>query len=573
MNRQEVITHYQNNPTVSVLIVGAGVNGIGTFRDLALQGVDVLLVDKGDFCSGASAASSHMVHGGIRYLENGEFRLVREAVQERNCLIENAPHYVKPLPTVIPIFKIFSGLFNAPLKFLGLLNKPSERGALVIKIGLILYDAYTRGQGIVPSHQFKNQAASLEEFPLINPQVRFTALYYDGAMHSPERICVELLLDGEAAHLDAHALNYVALDSAQGGSVMLQDQLTNVEFQIQPKIVINAAGPWIDFANAKMNLQTHFIGGTKGSHLILDNPELRRAIGENEFFFENQDGRIVLIYPLKDKVMIGTSDLPIDDPETARCTEDEIDYFFKMVPIVFPEIPITREQIVFQFSGVRPLPAADVNQPGQISRDHSIKVIPPGEVLEFPIYNLIGGKWTSFRAFSEEVTDECLDVLRIDRKVKTFNLEIGGGKDYPQNRDAADAWIKATAQDTNLSTERICKLFERYGTRAAIAAEYIAQDIDVPLVSLPNYSRREVEFIAQTEKVVHLDDFLLRRSMLAKLGQLSLGSINEVAQILGIMLGWSTEEQDIEMARILNLLKDAHAVKLHKRDNTFKAPG
>ena len=103
--RQEILDHYRQNPEVTVLIIGGGINGIGTFRDLSLQGVNVLLVDRGDFCSGASAASSHMIHGGIRYLENGEFRLVREAVEERNNLIENAPHQVKPLPTIIPIFK------------------------------------------------------------------------------------------------------------------------------------------------------------------------------------------------------------------------------------------------------------------------------------------------------------------------------------------------------------------------------------------------------------------------------------------------------------------------------------
>ncbi len=124
MNRNEILSHLKENPKVSVLIVGGGVNGIGTFRDLALNGVDVLLVERGDFCSGASAASSHMAHGGIRYLENGEFRLVREAVQERNRMIQNAPHLVKPLPTVIPMFKRFSGLLNAPLKFFRLLDKP-----------------------------------------------------------------------------------------------------------------------------------------------------------------------------------------------------------------------------------------------------------------------------------------------------------------------------------------------------------------------------------------------------------------------------------------------------------------
>ena len=108
MNRQEVLSHLKENPEISVLVVGGGINGIGVFRDLALNGVDVLLVERGDFCSGASSASSHMAHGGIRYLENGEFRLVREAVQERNRLLKNAPHLVKPLPTTIPIFNATS---------------------------------------------------------------------------------------------------------------------------------------------------------------------------------------------------------------------------------------------------------------------------------------------------------------------------------------------------------------------------------------------------------------------------------------------------------------------------------
>src|SRR5574339_934520 len=139
MNRDEIHSHLKENPKVSVLIVGGGINGIGTFRDLALNGVDVLLVERADFCSGASSASAHMAHGGIRYLENGEFRLVREAVQERNRLIQNAPHLVKPLPTAIPIFKRTSGLLNAPAKFFRLLDRPSERGSVIIKIGLIMY--------------------------------------------------------------------------------------------------------------------------------------------------------------------------------------------------------------------------------------------------------------------------------------------------------------------------------------------------------------------------------------------------------------------------------------------------
>ena len=147
--------------------------------------MDTLLIDRADFCSGASAASSRMAHGGIRYLENGDFRLVREAVQERNLMIRNAPSLVKPLPTTIPIFKTFSGILNTPLKFLGWLDKPSERGALIIKIGLIFYDAFTGKTRAVPRHVFDNHSASLIKYPRINPLVRYTATYLTESSSRP----------------------------------------------------------------------------------------------------------------------------------------------------------------------------------------------------------------------------------------------------------------------------------------------------------------------------------------------------------------------------------------------------
>lgn len=223
MNRQEILSHLKENPEVSVLIVGGGINGIGVFRDLALNGVDVLLVERGDFCSGASAASSHMAHGGIRYLENGEFRLVREAVRERNLMIRNAPHLVKPLPTAIPIFKRFSGLLNAPLKFFGKLDRPSERGSLVIKIGLMLYDAYTgrSSQRVVPRHKFLSRTASLEKWDRLNPAIVNTATYYDGAILQPERLAIEVLLDAEGDNPNARALNYVSMVGGMEDTVIL----------------------------------------------------------------------------------------------------------------------------------------------------------------------------------------------------------------------------------------------------------------------------------------------------------------------------------------------------------------
>src|SRR5258705_3166407 len=280
MNRNEIFFALKNKPNISVLIVGGGINGIGTFRDLALNGVDVLLVEKSDFCSGASSASSHMAHGGIRYLENGEFRLVREAVQERNRLLQNAPHVVKPLPTTIPIFKRFSGLLNAPLKFFGILDKPSERGSVIIKLGLMMYDAYTRprgGQRVVPKHRFLSRTESLAKWKQLNPKIVNTATYYDGAILNPERIAIELVLDAEAENPKAYALNYMSMVGGTEDTIIIRDELTDDSYEVHPKLVINAAGPWIDSATRKFGLSTRFIGGTKGWHLVLDHPELLQA--------------------------------------------------------------------------------------------------------------------------------------------------------------------------------------------------------------------------------------------------------------------------------------------------------
>jgi len=553
VNRTEILSSIQKKSQVSTLIVGAGINGAGTFRDLALNGVEVLLIDRGDFCSGASAASSHMAHGGIRYLENGEFRLVREAVQERNRMIENAPHLVRPLPTTIPIFKFWSGLFNAPLKFLGWLDKPSERGAFVIKIGLMLYDAYTYGAprrrfargagGTVPPHRFEGRTNSHHRFPRLHPNVRYTATYYDGSILSPERYTVELILDGEAEGPHARALNYVSLVGADGDRVKLRDELTGETYQTSPTLIINAAGPWIDRVNTDLGIADRYIGGTKGSHLVLDHPELRAAIGENEFFFENKDGRIVLIFPLLDKVIVGTSDIPIENPDEARCTAEEIDYFFEMIGRVFPEIKLEREQIVFQFSGVRPLEYSHAKTTGQITRDHSIKEDKLGDI---PVYSLVGGKWTSYRAFAEQTTDKVLAFLGQARVADTKRLPIGGGRDYAALKD---------------SSEGNTPLFARYGSRCREVEAYQAGD-DAPLQHYPDMTRREVAFLAEKEKVVHLDDLILRRSLMAYLGQLNRPLIDELADSLAEVLGWSNAQKKTEIERTLEILQDRHGVKL-----------
>ncbi len=560
MNRKAILDAIRQNPERSVLIVGAGINGIGTFRDLALQGVDVLMLDRSDFCSGASAASSHMIHGGIRYLENGEFRLVREAVRERNLLLETAPHYVKPLPTTFPIFGWLTGLLNAPLKFLGLRDQPAERGAVVIKIGMLLYDAYTGSRRSTPRHSFMTRKQSLELYPYLNPDIVCTATYYDAAMPSPERLCIDLIRDAEMAFSGAQAINYLSVESAEGDTVTLRDGLTGHTLTLKPKAVINAAGPWIDLVNQTMGHEIHFIGGTKGSHIVLDHPDLRAAIGDHEFFFENDDGRIVLIFPLLDKVLVGTSDIRIENPDEAHCTGEEIAYFLTLIQKVFPSIEVAPSQIVFSFSGVRPLPSSKAGLTGQISRDHSVEIIEAGDGLSFPIYCLIGGKWTSFRAFSAQVTDQVLARLGRSRRIGTEGIPIGGGINYPRTEAERKTYLAALQEKTALPPERLEALLERYGTYADQVADFLAAAADEPLRHHAGYSRREIAFLAGHEKVVHLADLLLRRTLLAILGELMPALIEELAGIVGDTLAWSADRRQSEISRTVQILAERHGV-------------
>ncbi|RJP51078.1 MAG: FAD-dependent oxidoreductase, partial [Anaerolineaceae bacterium] len=376
------------------------------------------------------------------------------------------------------------------------------------------------------------------------------------------RLALEALLDGETD--GGRALNYVSLVKGENDTVTLRDELTGSTFDLRPKLLINAAGPWIDAANGTLGLSTRFIGGTKGSHLVLDHPELRKAIGENELFFENKDGRIVLIFPLYDKVILGTSDLPVDNPDNVVCTEDEVDYFIELVSRVFPDIKVGREHIVFHFSGVRPLAhTGSAKTTGQITRDHHIQVT-EGEWtgLGYPVYSLVGGKWTSFRAFAEQVTDKALAFLERDRQKSTHEIPIGGGRNYPRTSEEQKRYLDGLAAWTGFSSERVRALFERYGTRAEAVAIFLSKQPDQPLKSLPDFSRREIGFLCQQEQVVHLDDILLRRTMLAMLGRLTRVAVDEVADAAGESLGWTGEQKKAEVVRALDLLASRHGVRL-----------
>lgn len=542
----------------SVVIIGGGINGIATFRDLAMQGVDVVLVERGDFASGATAASSRMIHGGLRYLENGELRLVRESVRERNALLRTAPHFVNPVRTTIPIYSTFSSLIASPMKILrhGPGRQHTERGAAMIKAGLLLYDAFSRDGGAMPRHRFLGRRESLAALPELDPSIKYTATYYDASVHSPERLALDVLLDGIHAHGGAIAVNYVEAVGLDGSSVRLRDVETGLEFSIGADVIVNASGPWTDLTNETLGTPTSFMGGTKGSHIVLDHPQLLNATGGREIFFEHSDGRIVLIYPLHGRVLVGTTDLEADPREPAVCTEDEVDYFFDLVRRVFPSIELDRSDIVFTYSGIRPLPRHGDIKPGLVSRDYRIEVDRdrPGS----PVVSLVGGKWTTFRALGEALADRVLELLDRPRARSTDGMVIGGGLHYPKRASKREAWIASNLPD--LDPARGARLLGRYGTRATEVAAFLAEGHDSPLVD-GALSTREVAYMAKFESVVHVTDVVLRRTNVAFVGGLLPEHLEEIAEALGQALEWSGAHVQTDARTCADVLRTSHSVE------------
>lgn len=558
-----VVQELRDNPRASVLIIGGGINGVGTFRDLALQGIDVALVERGDYCQGASGASSHMIHGGIRYLENGEFRLVRESVIERNALMKIAPHYVKPLQTTIPIYTTFSGILSAPLRFLThKQGKQVERGAVLIKAGLTMYDFFSRDGGNVPRHSFVGRKKALAAMPELRKDIKYAATYFDASVHNPERLTLDVLRDGQIANPAARAANYVSAVGTTDDGVLLRDELTGETFGFQADVVVNATGAWTDGTNAALGTETLFMGGTKGSHIVLDHPELLKACNGTEIFFEHVDGRIVLIYPMGDRVLVGTTDIDVDVEEQAVCTDEEIDYFFELIGHVFPDIAVSKDDIVYSFSGVRPLPRHDDTQPGFVSRDYRIEKRQEkvGD-RQVTTLSLVGGKWTTFRALSEHLADDTLAALGAPRKTSTAGVAIGGGKDFPTDDDAERTWIRSAVRP-GFDEARVDVLLTRYGTRAKDVIEYLAEGPDRMFNSTKELSTRELAYMVEHEQIGHLIDVLIRRTSLAFRGLVSEELLSELAGTLAPLLGWDAARSASEIELAENVLAEAHRVEV-----------
>jgi glycerol-3-phosphate dehydrogenase len=251
MSRDERFEALRADGAFDVIVVGGGINGTGVFRELALQGLRVLLVERVDFCSGCSAAPSRMIHGGLRYLENGEFALVRESLRERNALLRNAPHLVKPLATVVPITSVFSGLLNAAASFFRLSSRPARRGAVPVRIGLTIYDWVNGRKRILPRYRFLGARAAFRRWPKLTPLMRFAAVYHDAWISYPERLGIELVLDTGRSAPDSIALNYAEI-AVDGSGFVVTDSETGVRYPVTAKTVVNATGAWLDESLAEL---------------------------------------------------------------------------------------------------------------------------------------------------------------------------------------------------------------------------------------------------------------------------------------------------------------------------------
>jgi glycerol-3-phosphate dehydrogenase len=521
----------------SVLIIGAGINGCGTFRDLCLQGVDCLLIDRGDVCGGASAAPSRLIHGGIKYLETNEFRLVKESAMERNRLLRNAPHYVKALEVVFPSTSWFSGLGSAILGYLGFNARIKERGALLIEIGLRIYDFYSRKVQALPGHRFYNRSQLREDFPDVTPEAVAAGLYHEGRVTHAERLGLEVVMDGLVAQPASALSTYThVVGQPKDGKFSLKDLITGATREVTADIIINAGGAWIDKVNDELGIASHYMGGSKGSHLIVKHQGLVDALRGRMMYFGCKDGRFNLVYPFFGNALIGSTDLAIKDADDARCTAEETDYLLGVVSEILPKIKLTRDDVILTYCGVRPLPSANGKDIGDVSRDHSIgRDTLPG--TDFPVFSLIGGKWTTFRAFSEQTCDAVLSLLGKPRKVSTQDLAIGGGRDYPRDDKSRNALISQLG-------ERGSALLERYGTKAVAFAKVD----DTVLASLPSYSHGELAYICKHEYVRRLADLLLRRTAITMEGLLSNAVIEEAGAIAAGALGWDKKRTADEIA-------------------------
>jgi glycerol-3-phosphate dehydrogenase len=473
-----------------LLVLGGGITGAGVALDATLRGFRVALIDKGDFASGTSSASSKLVHGGLRYLERGEFRLVYEALHERRLLLANAPHLVHPLRFVLPFYQ---GTRVPRWKW---------------RIGLSLYDVLA-GRGNLRRSRGRPLTQLRREFPGLRGEgLVGGAEYYDAQMDDA-RVCIEVLRTAAAA--GARVANYVeavAFELAGGriAGVRARDRVAGAEFAIRARVVLNATGPWVDhICRLAGDTSGAHLRPTKGVHLIAPDRGLTAAF----LLLHPDDGRVLFVIPWMRKTLIGTTDTDCDAaPEALAVTEPEIDYLLRAHNHYFSPA-LGGGDVLGRFAGLRPLLRSRPGEPSALSREYRLFWTPSG------LLTVAGGKYTTYRHMAEVVTDAVAEQLGRRRRCQTAKYRLDGTPHVPWE-EFIRSEPRVLAGRTGLREEAARHLVGRYGRRAADVTTYLARDPALAEPVVPGEPELRAEFVYQREEEMAIkeEDCLLRRTRL-----------------------------------------------------------
>ena len=503
--------------TFDLIVVGAGVNGCGVARDASMRGLRVLLLDKGDIAAGTTAASTRLIHGGLRYLEHGEVGLVRESLRERETLLRKvAPHLVRPLPMLVPVYA------------------GRRRGRLTVRAGMLGYDLLSSSKSM-PRHRMLTAAEALRHAPALERAgLRGAALFYDAQVEYAERLAVENALDARAR--GATVITYarverLLVENGAARGVVFGDPLGGATHEAHAAVVLNAAGPWVDEVLEGASAESEkLIGGTKGSHVVV------RAFGgapRAAVYVEAlEDGRPFFVVPWDDKLLIGTTDERYEgDLDAVEADGREVEYLLRETNRVLPSARLTRADVLYTYSGVRPLPRADAGEAGGITRRHFIK---PSGVRG--LFSIVGGKLTTYRSLAEEAVDLIFRALgQTPPPCPTANAPLPGAA--VEDSEAFRRDFNARSTLPARSNERLLKV---YGARAAEPLRLAQDDVELSQVISEETGSvgAEVVYAFREELAETLADCLLRRTMVGLNGQLGLDALERAARIGRKFLGW-----------------------------------
>lgn len=511
-----------------LIVIGAGINGVAIARDAAMRGLRVIVLEKADIASGTTSWSTRLIHGGLRYLEHAEIGLVRESLRERERLLRNAPHLVQPLALVLPIYE------------------GARRGPALIRTGMVMYDVLSYDKS-VDRHHMLSRSQALKHAPGLKQEgLRGGAMYYDAQASYAERLAVENAIsasDHGATVITYARVDKILTDGAVVRGVEFTDLRTGATIPVQGRIVVNVAGPWVDavLAGAPEGAGKRFIGGTKGSHLIVD--PFPGAPIDALYYEAIEDGRAVFVVPWLGKYLIGSTDIRYDgDLDDVRTDDAEVAYLLKETNRLLPSANLNESHVLWAYCGVRPLPYQPAGKEGTITRRHVIHNHAP---RLRGLYSIIGGKLTTHRSLAEEVVDDVLDDLGMRAKCLTGSIPLPGAAGI-----AVDAFRASLTATSGMSAPAVERLVSIYGSRAervieiAKSAPDLAQPFDVETGAIG----AELVFAAREEAAETLADLLLRRTMVGLAGHCGVGPDEAAAEVAVQHLGWDRARAGQEIA-------------------------